>query len=78
MMFYPKTKRYLYLKKNVKKAQGIIFLEVKMGNAGVTFLRKIKRSTRINVLKHERIHDLHFYANIRKRETTIFETDAHR
>ena len=26
MMIYSKTKRYLYLKKNEKKAQGIIFM----------------------------------------------------
>ena len=34
MMIYPKTKRYLYLqKKNIKKAQGIIFHGVKTGKA---------------------------------------------
>ena len=31
MIIYSKTKSYLYLKKNVKKAQGIIFHGVKTG-----------------------------------------------
>ena len=39
---------------------------------------KNKTKQGINVRKHEGMHDSHFYANITKRETTIFETDAHR
>ena len=41
------------------------------------FLQKIKRSVRINIRKHQAMHDSHFYENTTKRETTIFETDAH-
>ena len=39
---------------------------------------KMKRSTRFNIRKHKGMYDSNFYKNMTKRETTIFETDAHR
>ena len=57
--FYPKTKRYLYLKKNVKKAQGIIFHGVKTGQCMSHVSTKIKRKHEVAIYENKRARGRH-------------------